>query len=45
MLRDILKVSVVLSTVEPPRGKTNNVVSVTGTTQAGLYSHRKELEA
>ena len=30
---------------EPPRGKTNNVVSETGPTQTGLYSHRSRLEA
>ena len=32
-------------TYEPPRGKTNNVVSRTGPTQTDLYKHRKELEA
>ena len=31
---------------EPPRGKTNNVVSEqVPATQTGLYKHRKELEA
>ena len=30
---------------EPPRGKTNNVVSEQGLTQTGLYSYRSRLEA